>query len=169
MINDGKILKASIEDSIGIAALIKAGWNSAYKGLIPDNYLKNMNEEEMAKRWQEHIENNKKIYVYKINNELMGVIRFGKYEDTTSEDIGEIMVLYVEPDNKRKGIGTKLFMHAKQELIKEGYKKMIIWCLKGNVQGANFYKKMQGQNIGERDYEIRGLKIREEGFFYNLI
>ena len=40
MFEEGKILKASIKDSKNIAALIKAGRNSGYIGLIPDEYLK---------------------------------------------------------------------------------------------------------------------------------
>ena len=169
MIKDGKILKARIEDSNNIAALIIAGWNSAYKGLIPDEYLKSMNKEELAKRWEESIKNSPNSYTYKINNKVMGVIKFGKAENSTEENIGEIMVLYVEPETKRNGIGTELFRFAQDELKKKGYKKMIVWCLKGNIEGASFYKKMKGKYIGERDFEIRGLKIKEEGFFYDLI
>ena len=98
-----------------------------------------MNEEELEKRWEENIEKNQNIYVYKINNKLMGVIKFGKSENASKEKMGEIMVLYVETEGKRKGIGTKLFVFAKEKLIKEGYNKMIIWCLKGNIEGSNFY------------------------------
>lgn len=46
---------------------------------------------------------------------------------------------------------------------------MIIWCLKGNNLGINFYKKMQGIYIGEREFELNGLKINEIGFQYNLV
>ena len=46
---------------------------------------------------------------------------------------------------------------------------MVVWCLQGNEQGRNFYKKMGGNSIGERSYELNGLKIKVEGFIYNLI
>ena len=49
------------------------------------------------------------------------------------------------------------------------YNKMVVWCLQGNEQGRNFYKKMGGNSIGERSYELNGLKIKVEGFIYNLI
>ena len=169
MFKDGKIVKASIKDIKNIAALIKAGWNSAYIGLIPDEYLKNMNEEELVKRWKANIEKKQDIYVYEINNKLMGVVKFGKTENLSEENMGEIMVLYVQPKSKRNGIGTYLFRFAQNKLKKKKYKKMIVWCLKGNIEGTNFYKKMGGKYIGDRDFEIRGLKIKEEGFFYNLI
>lgn len=162
------IVKAEIEDSINIAKIIKSGWNSAYKGLIDDDFLINMNEEKMAEGWKDNIERNQNIYVYRKEKEILGIIKFGKAEDTSLVDTGEIYVLYVKPEEKRKGIGSKLLSFAKNELLKQGYKKMIVWCLKGNVQGSNFYKKMGGKYIGNRNYELKGLKVEEEGFLYNL-
>ena len=88
------------------------------------------------------------------------------WKECKLKNVGEVLVLYIKPEEKRKGIGTKLFTFAKNELIKQGYKEMVIWCLKGNMQGINFYKKMGGKHIGEREYEIRGIKIMEEGFKY---
>ena len=165
--NFENIFKANLENSNEIARLVKNGWNAAYKGLIADEYLENMNEDKMAINWKESIKKEESmIYVYKDDNEILGVIRFGKAEDTSLKNVGEVLVLYIKPEEKRKGIGTKLFTFAKNELIKQGYKEMVIWCLKGNMQGINFYKKMGGKHIGEREYEIRGIKIMEEGFKY---
>ena len=160
-----KIFKAKIEDAIEIANIIKKGWNSAYRGIISDEYLKNMNVEKISANWEKAIKNNENTYVYKINNELLGVIKFGKAE---SENIGEIYVLYVKVEEKRKGIGTALLAFAKEKLKEEGYNKIVIWCLKGNEQGVKFYKKSGGNKVKERDYEINGLKLREEGFYFNL-
>lgn len=163
-----QIDKAKVEDSLQIAQIIKEGWNAAYKGIISDEDLQNMDIEKISNNWKKSIQDNKNIYVYKENDEILGVIRFGKAEESESETTGEVEVLYVKPNQKRKGIGTQLLNFAKEELQKMGYDKIIIWCLKGNVQGANFYKKCGGQKIKERDYMIRGIKIREEGYFYNL-
>ena len=43
MIKNENIIKPKIKDSLEIAKLIKGGWNSAYKGLIPEDFLLNMN------------------------------------------------------------------------------------------------------------------------------
>ena len=162
------IIKPEIKDSLEIAKLIKAGWNSAYKGIISDEDLYNMDVEKMAEKWKNNIESNSNIYIYKENDTILGVIRFGKAEDVFTKKIGEIFCLYVKPEEKRKGIGTKLFNIAKNKLIEDGYDKMIIWCLKGNKQGENFYKKCGGNKIKERDYIVRGVKVKEEGFMFNL-
>ena len=162
------IFKAIPENSSEIAKIIKEGWNSAYKGIIPDKHLENMDVEKIAANWEKSIKNDDNIFIYKINNRILGVIRFGKYENPVTKNEGEVDILYVKMEEKRKGIGTELLTFAKQKLKEMGCNKIIIWCLKGNKQGANFYKKSGGNKVKERDYEIRGIKIREEGFYFNL-
>lgn len=165
---NNNIIKPEISNSLEIAKLIKDGWNAAYKGIISDDYLNNMDVEKISESWKKNIEANKNIYIYKENDEILGVIRFGKSEYSYIKSIGEIFVLYVKPELKRKGIGTQLFDFAKNKLIKDGYEKMIIWCLKGNKQGINFYKKHGGDKIKERDYIVGGIKVREEGYMFDL-
>jgi len=164
---EDEIIRAKIEDSTGIAELIKSSWKSAYKGLISDEFLNNMDIEKLKQAWEKNILQSSNIYVYKEENEILGVIRFGESEE--KPEFGEVFVFYVKPEEKQKGLGTKLWDFAKQELIKQGYKNMLVWCLKGNNQGANFYKKMKGEYIGEREAKVNGLKIKEIGFKYNLI
>lgn len=163
------IVKPEVSDSLEIAKLIKEGWNSAYRGLISNEYLNNMNIERISKSWKEGTEKNKNnIFVYKKDNQILGVIRFEKTESINLKNVGEVFVLYVKPEEKRKGIGSKLLEFAKNKFIQASYDKMIIWCLKGNKQGANFYKKHGGSKIKERNYIVRGIKVREEGYIFNL-
>jgi len=165
---NNNIVKPEIKEAKEIATLIKEGWSSAYKGIISEDFLKNMDLEKMTEKWKKNIEVDKDVYIYKENNEILGVIRFGEAENSLSKKTGEIFCLYVKPEQKRKGIGTQLLNFAKDKLIKNGYEQMIIWCLKGNNQGKNFYKKCGGVKIKERDYTVRGIQVREEGFVYNL-
>lgn len=116
------------------------------------------------------MEQSEKIFKAKIQDSLqiLGVIRFGKSEDAVTESTGEVYILYVKPDKKRNGIGTQLLIFAKKQLQNMGYNKMIIWCLKGNKQGSNFYKKAGGHKENERESVVNGIKVREEGFYYDL-
>lgn len=166
---ESNIVKPDASESLEIAKLIKDGWNSAYKGIISDEYLANMNIEVISESWRQAIDANRSnIYVYKENNQILGVIRFGKAEKFDSNDMGEVFVLYVKPEEKRKGIGSQLLRYAQNQLVENKYKKMIIWCLKGNIQGSNFYKKHGGEKIEERDFIVRGTKVREDGFLFDL-
>ena len=160
-----KIRRAKTTDAFEISKLIKDAWNFTYKGLISNEFLGNMDVDKMTVKWKKNIETDENIYVY-VDEEILGVIRFGKVEE--NENIGEVLCLYVKTGETRKGIGTQLLDFAKNQLKEKGYNKMIIWCLKGNKQGANFYKKCGGTKIKERDYIVKGIKVREEGFIYDL-
>ena len=67
MINN--IVRPQVENSLEIAKLIKDGWNAAYKGIILDDYLNNMDIEKISESWKKNIEANKNIYIYNVTTQ----------------------------------------------------------------------------------------------------
>lgn len=166
------IRKAIKSDNYSIAKLIVSGWQTAYKGLIDDEFLNNMSVDFMAEKWADNIEtqnSDNNIYIYEENNQIIGIIRFGKPDDTSATYDSEIHVLYVEPSLKRNGIGTKLFEFAKEHFINIKTTNMIIWCLKGNTPSIKFYEKMGGKIVATRKAVINNIELEEVGFEYNLL
>lgn len=164
------IRKASENDAKEIAEIIVSSWKITYRGIISDDFLDNMSVEKMTNRWEENIKSpneSNNIYVYEEENKVLAIMRFGKVDNMQSKN-GEIHVLYVKPDLKRNGIGTKLVNYAKQNLLKQGYKKMEIWCAKGNEPSIKFYEKMGGKIINTRISKVNGIDVDEVGFIYNL-
>ena len=96
------IVKPEIENSKEIANLVISAWRETYKGLIDENYLKNLNVEIAEERWKKEIEESNKILIYKENKKILGVIKYGESESELEK--GEVYVLYVRPEEKRKGI-----------------------------------------------------------------
>jgi len=84
------------------------------------------------------------------------------------ENFGEIIVLYVDINEQRKGIVAKLINWVKNELKNKGFTDMILWCLKDNLPSIEFYKAMGGTISQERDFEIDGKLYKEVGIMYNL-
>lgn len=165
------IRKAVKSDNYNIAKLLVSSWQTAYKGLIADNFLNNMSVEIMAEKWATNIETQNttnNIYVYEENNKILGIIRFGKPDDASSNYNAEIHVLYVEPMLKRNGIGTKLFEFATNHFIKSETTNMILWCLKGNTPSIKFYEKMGGKIVSSRKAVINNIELEEIGLEYNL-
>lgn len=165
------IRKAIKSDSYSIAKLIVSGWQTAYKGLIDDEFLNNMSVNFMSEKWAKNIEtqnSDNNIYVYEENNEILGIIRFGKPDDSSSTYNSEIHVLYVEPSLKRNGIGTKLFKFATEHFIKNNTTNMIIWCLKGNIPTIKFYEKMGGKIVSSKKAVINSIELEEVGLEYDL-
>ena len=148
------------------------GWQTAYAGIIDDEYLKKLPD-------QREIRLEKMKETYKTNGFLVAEL-FGKivghcrfvFDNSFSPDVEEadceIMALYVKPDLKYFGIGTKLFNGVLNELKKQGKKKMVLWCLDDNEPSKKFYAKMGGEIIGKKDIEVGGKSYKECGFLYSI-
>lgn len=166
------IRQAIKEDAPNISKLIISSWQTAYKGLIDDNYLNSISATIMSEKWEINILSQNKdnhIYVYEENNKILGVIRFGKPDDESDTlHNAEIHVLYIEPSLKRRGIGTKLFNFAKEYFLKNNTTNMIIWCLKENSPSIKFYEKMGGKIITEKKAIINNIDLVEYGLTYKL-
>ena len=122
-----------------IAKIIVDDWKIAYKGIIDDDYLENLNYIDRAKNIKEKYEKQKSI-VYIDNEDVKGYCRFGENRDNKKE-YGEIYALYIKYGERNNGIGKSLSKKAMQILKDKGYKEVVIWCLKENKKEVTNYKK----------------------------
>ena len=145
------------------------GWKEAYKGIIDDVVLDAMNRNEKIERMKTNYQEDY-FKVVELDNEVVGFARY--YSDNRfSPDYPidcEIVALYIKPELKYHGIGTKLVKYIINEFKKMKKEKMIIWCLKENYPSRKFYEKMGGKIIGEKDFVRGEYKYPEVGFLYEL-
>ena len=79
---------------------------------------------------------NREIFVYKINNKMVG------YSVLKTEDqVVWLDWLYIDPDYHGKGIASKLFDHAEEFAIKSGNDQLYIWVHPDNHRMLKFLKK----------------------------
>ena len=162
------IREANIEDVRAIAEIVSISWKDTYKNIFPKTYLDSLTLEFMENKWTNLLNNseNSKNYVYEDGNKINGIIRFGKCIETGEKNFGEIFVLYLRISEKGKGIGKSLFQFAINELIRMGYKTIIVWCAKENKGAIEFYKKMGGIIKEERNIDVDGNTITEVKLIY---
>ena len=157
------IRSATINDAEKIAKIKLEGWQTAYRGIIDDNFLNSMDLNEEIKRRKDNIQNGVEIIVAELDNNIVGFCMYRDYtknqENYPNSDC-EISSLYVKSSLKRKGIGTKLMQHVLKKLKKQGKTNMILGCLKENYPSRAFYEKMGGKPLktekitfGNREYE----------------
>lgn len=169
------IIRNITENDIPSVTDIKInGWKAAYKGLIDDSVLNSMNRDEMIEMRKKDYKDNRFI-VAELNNEIAGFCVFTDSNKYTPDIQGvdcELLALYVKPELKYCGIGTKLFAAAADELKEKNKHKMILWCLKNNEPSRKFYEAhMNGSvisDISEREIEINGKNYREVAFVYDI-
>lgn len=165
-----KIRDIKKEDIPQVVDIQISGWKTAYKGIIDDKYLENMNPEEKIKMRQKDYTENRFI-VAELNNEVVGFCRYtdniNKTPETPEADC-ELRAIYVKPELKHNGIGRKMFEYAVNEFKNLGKRKMVIWCLKDNESSKKFYEKMGGKIIKERLIHIGNTDYEEVAIEYDI-
>ena len=158
------------EDIPAVVDIQINGWREAYKGIVADEYLTGMNRDARIKK----IENSYLKYgfiVAQCQGKITGFANYidsNKFTPETPDADCELSAIYVEPDLKRHGIGTKLFECVKEELTRKNKRKMVLWCLKDNEPSRKFYEKTGGKIIGERPVKIGRDDYTEICYSYDI-
>lgn len=160
----------TVNDVLGAAEIRVDGWKKTYKGIIDDKHLDSLSIEEQAKKFEKLVGNDN--FIVAIHDEkVVGFCRF-VYDNSFSSDLDyvdcELSAIYVHPDLKGKGIGTKLFDYVLERFNSQNKNTMILWCLADNVDSINFYKHMGGHIIESKQATIGNKNYEELGFVYNI-
>ena len=154
------IRKAKIDDIKAISTIKVKGWQTAYRNIIDDEYLDNMNIESIIEKNKTNF-TKRKFIVAESNNEVIGFCSYDYKNETAENADCELKGIYVKPEMRRNGIGKQLIQYVIDDFRKAGKKKMILWCLKENYPSRTFYEKMGGKSsttkiaiFGEKEYEI---------------
>lgn len=164
-----KIRKVTIEDIDKIVEIKIGTWKEAYKGILEDNFLQNMDYQKNYNNFKKEIEadtKKKMNYVITRNNEIIGYSKYGVLENEEYDSI--IYAIYMKDTEKNKGYGRILFHYVEEELRKLGCKNMILWCIYRNKPSREFYKKMKGKEGKKILSQIGNQKIYEISYIYEL-
>ena len=166
------IIRSAVpEDAPGLTKVRQQGWLFAYRGLMPDAILDQMDGEKETRRWKEKIAQppvNSYLLCVEIDREVVGFCAGGKNRDADDVYDGEIYALYVLPDRHNQGIGRALVKMGMDWLRDRGYRQMLIWVLRDNQKARRFYEAVGGKLERERQIEIGGTALMEVGYGYNL-
>ena len=166
-----EIKELTLEDIPDYVKVNTLAWQESYKGLIADSILDevlNNVEDSIQKqinKFDNDKKNNIKKFVFKVNNEAVGMTGIGKSTYEKYEDIGELYSLYLLNKVKKKEYGKMLFYHDVKELIGLGFNSMVIGCLVNNPAN-NFYKHMGGKLIEVVTKKIKGYNMKENIYNY---
>ena len=166
-----EIKELTLEDIPDYVKVNTLAWQESYKGLIADSILDevlNNVEDSIQKqinKFDNDKKNNIKKFVFKVNNEAVGMTGIGKSTYEKYEDIGELSSLYLLNKVKKKEYGKMLFYHDVKELIGLGFNSMVIGCLVNNPAN-DFYKHMGGKLIEVVTKKIKGYNMKENIYYY---
>jgi len=134
---------AGPSDAYGLAEMHVAAWQSAFRGMLPDDFLDGLTVAGRAERWQQILtETARHVWVVSEAERIVGFVSIGasRDDDACPGQTGEIYAFYVHPDRWRHGIGSMLMAQALRELHRLGYVEATLWVLRGNMQAKSFYE-----------------------------
>ncbi len=84
------------------------------------------------------------------------------------EDEGDVLRLYVDPDDWGKGVGTALHERLRTDLQDFNMKRMRAMVLADNEMGNEFYRKLGFEKDDEGTVELGGREYAENVYTYAL-
>ncbi len=135
---------AELSDSEGIARVHTRSWQSAYRGILPDQWLDALRWEDRKIRWDAILSSGIRGNVFVAANAQNEIIGFASIGPSRDEDIEqhrthELYAIYLTPENWGMGIGSALFRTVLKE-VPESAKWLSLWVLEENKRGRKFYE-----------------------------
>jgi len=131
-------------DARATAAIRVHGWQSAYRGQLPDELLDDLSVEGDAIRFADHVRHlppGRRLWVAQLDWEVVGFASTGPARDEDAHGAAEVYAIYVRPDLIGRGIGQRLLDHAVRDLADQGYAEATLWTLATNVPARRFYER----------------------------
>lgn len=141
---DGIIIRpATLNDVAELAAVQHAAWLAAYRGLMPDHVLDKLTAAEFEAAWRNKLtQPARRDFVGQWNHRLAGFVSFGPCRDEgAARTAGEILGLYLHPDQWGRGCGKALCDAAMTDMARDGLNPVTLWVLAGNRRACAFYER----------------------------
>lgn len=139
-----QIRTATVDDAHAIATVHVASWQTAYRGLMPDEVLDGLSVEQRESGWRQIFTDpdaTGRLLVAERGGDVVGWATFGPGRDTEAGGQGELWGLYAHPNSFSTGVGHALISIVEAALRKDGFTSAYLWVLDGNERAAAFYER----------------------------
>jgi len=135
------IRKATFKDAAAIARIHVGTWRVAYAGIVPDDYLASLSEENRTQGWQQKLTDDRTIiWVAEKDSQVIGWVSGGMSRDADTQGEAEVYAIYVSPQHWDCGVGRGL-MATMEASLPDG-QSTTLWVLRDNQRAIRFYEKM---------------------------
>jgi GNAT superfamily N-acetyltransferase len=152
------------EDAEAVERLRIAGWQTAYRGIIPDDFLDGL-PVDIARRRRHMAELPAEISdnVAVADGAVVGWVACGpcRDPDRPGSRQGEVFACYVHPGAWRTGVGRLLMEHALEVLAAVGRDDITLWVLEANDRARRFYETFGFAPDGKRMLREFGVPVPE--------
>jgi GNAT superfamily N-acetyltransferase len=137
-------LRAAVTADVhDVARVHVRSWQSAYRGLIDEEFLDGLEPEVIARRYTFGRVGIRvpSTLVAVDGPAIRGFVTTGLCRDEDLPNFGELMAIYVDPAHLRTGVGRLLMTAARERLRGVGATGAVLWVLGGNDRARRFYER----------------------------
>ena len=161
---------ATVADAPEIVEINLEGWQTAYRGIFPDEFLDSLNfeVEKTAKIIAEKPETT--LVFTDDNQKVLGFCSFGelRWEQFVNKCDCELNAIYVASVARGQGIGKALFKATTDLFRKQGKKRLLVNVLADNESALAFYKNLGGVEIGNKDFVLLEVNYPQNVLVFEL-
>jgi GNAT superfamily N-acetyltransferase len=157
---------AAPDDAEGIARVHTTTWQTAYRGVVPDEVLDGLDPVRRAAFWRRALAepaDRARVRVAVDDGEVVGFASVGpaRDEDVRASGFAELQAVYVHPSRWGDGTGPALLDAALAGVAAPG---VVLWVLADNPRARRFYERAgftadgatRVEHVGGRDLvEVR--------------
>jgi L-amino acid N-acyltransferase YncA len=141
-----RVRRAESTDAERIAEIKVLGWQTAYRGIVPQWYLDAMTPEPRVAGWRQVIAAPQPAAIFVAVDAAdlpaaycaVGAVRQGT--DRHAElPTGELMAIYADPAQLGRGAGHAAHEAGVAHLLQNGFRYAVLWVFKANASSREFY------------------------------
>ncbi|MGV9287243.1 N-acetyltransferase family protein [Streptomyces sp. NPDC003719] len=141
-----RVREMTLADCDRVSAIRVRGWQSAYRGLMPQSYLDGLSVAEDAERRRALFApppaGPVNLVAEDDAGDVVGWACHGPYRDgELRTGDAELYALYVDPGRLGGGVGQALLRESVRRCAAAGHARMLLWVLDGNARARRFYER----------------------------
>lgn len=156
---------AGLDDAAAIARVHVATWRTAYRGLLPEEFLASLTDSHYTERWRRGIADpSSRVFVAEDETETVGFASGGRERAGENGYGGELYAIYVLDRAQRRGYGRELVRAVVGGLRGMGFEDMIVWVLRDNTTARAFYERLGGEYVRTQPITIGPATLPEVSY-----
>ncbi|MDJ0770272.1 MAG: GNAT family N-acetyltransferase [Ilumatobacter sp.] len=169
------VREPTVDDADALGRVHVRAWQAAYRGgLMPDDYLDGLDEQERASMWRSGLERPPRARSLRLVGEsasgnVVGFIVVGPADGDPAARVGELFAINVDPDEWGGGLGPALIERGVAALHRFGFDQAVLWVHPGNERARRFYAARGWIDDGvERHQTVLGVEVPEVRYSIDL-
>jgi ribosomal protein S18 acetylase RimI-like enzyme len=169
-----RVREMTLTDCVRVSEIRIRGWQTAYRGLMPQPYLDGLDAAEDAERRRALFTRAPDGLVNLVaetdGGEIVGWACHGPYRDGERRTAdAELYALYVDTGRFGTGVGQSLLRESVRRCAAAGHTRMLLWVLRGNARARRFYERAGfGADGTEEPFEVEGVEVPEVRYATDL-